>query len=414
VRADMKRRDVLKLAGLGAAAMGMPSWLRAAASPADARKPNIILILADDLGYGDVGCYGQAKIKTPNIDRLAAEGIRFTQAYAGCTVCAPSRCCLLTGRHTGHGTVRGNPLKDRQEFALGPEDVTVAKVLKRAGYATAMFGKWGLGDTGSTGLPSLQGFDEFVGYLNHKHAHDPFPEILHTNQGKIDLPGNKDGQQTIYSGDVFTEQAVSFIQRHKDQPFFLYLPYTAGHFQYILQTDEPYTNEQWPQTEKYYAAMLTRMDRSIGRLAELLKELRLDQDTIIFFSSDNGSTPEGGHQPGFFRSNAPLRGIKRDLYEGGIRVPMIARWPGHVRPGTVSDQVWAFWNSCRRRPRSRWRRLPTTSTASPCCRRCWASHNGNMSTSTGSFTKGHPSRPSAWATGRWSACGQRPRWSCMT
>ena len=308
------------------------------------QPPNIIFVLADDLGYGDIGCYGQKKILTPNLDRMAAEGMRFTQAYAGCTICAPSRCCLLTGLHTGHATIRGNPRKGHGDFALGPADLTVAKVLKQAGYATGMFGKWGLGESGSTGLPRLQGFDEFVGYLNHKQAHDPFPRVLHTHQGEMKLHGNQKDGRGVYSGDVFTEQALRFIRQHRDQPFFLYLPYTAGHFEYELKSAAPYSDKNWPKKEKFYAAMITRMDRDIGRIGTLLKELNLDDETIVFFSSDNGSTAEGGHEPRFFGSNAPLRGQKRDMYEGGIRVPMIVRWPGHIKAGSVSHQPWAFWD----------------------------------------------------------------------
>jgi arylsulfatase A-like enzyme len=270
--------------------------------------------------------------------------VRFTQAYSGSTVCAPSRSCLLTGQHTGHTRVRGNPHGGGGDFPLLASDVTVAEVLKQAGYTTGMFGKWGLGDTGSTGLPSKQGFDEFVGYLNHKHAHDPFPPHLFTNQGKMPLPGNDGNRLGTYSGDVFTERALKFVRDHKGQPFFLYLPYTAGHFEYVLQSPAPYAGEKWPKKEKFYAAMITRMDRDVGRLRALLKELNLDERTIIFFASDNGPTSEGGHESSFFHSAGGLRGKKRDLYEGGIRVPMIAAWPGQIKPGTFSRQVWAFWD----------------------------------------------------------------------
>jgi arylsulfatase A-like enzyme len=303
-------------------------------------KPNIIFILTDDIGYGDLSCYGQKKIKTPNLDKLAADGVRFTQAYSGSTVCAPSRSCLMTGQHTGHTTVRGN----LHDFPLRANDVTVAEVLKQAGYATALFGKWGLGDNGTSGAPRRKGFDEFVGYLGHKHAHEPFPAQLFTNQGKMPLPGNRGDKLGTYAGDVFTEQACKFIRARKDQSFFVFLSYTAGHFDYILPNPGPYGGTSWPRKEKFYAAMITRMDRDVGRLRELLKELNLDKRTIILFTSDNGPTTEAGHNAKFFRSSGGLRGKKRDLYEGGIRVPAIACWPGQIKPGTVSPQVWAFWD----------------------------------------------------------------------
>ena len=310
-------------------------------------KPNIIFILADDLGYGDLGCYGQKRIKTPNIDKLAEEGMRFTQAYAGSTVCAPSRCALMTGKHMGHAHIRGNG-----KVFLRNEDVTVAKLLKKAGYTTANIGKWGLGDPGTDGVPAKQGFDEFFGYLNHVHAHDYYPNHLFRHEERVPLPGNADGKRGAYTSDLFTQEALNFVERQKDKPFFLFLAYTTPHGNneqihkgdgMQVPSDEPYSKEDWPQNEKNFAAMITRMDRDIGSLMAKLKELGIDEKTLVIFSSDNGPHAEG-HAPKYFQSSGPLRGMKRDLTEGGIRVPAIARWPGKIKAGSVSEHVWAFWD----------------------------------------------------------------------
>jgi len=307
------------------------------------RRPNILFILADDLGYGDLGCYGQKRIKTPNIDKLADEGMRFTDCYAGSTVCAPSRCCLMTGLHTGHVRIRGNA-----RLPILPEDVTVAEVLKDAGYTTGIVGKWGLGEPESIGIPNKKGFDYWFGYLNQRHAHNYYPSVLWQNT-RLYFP-----EIGEYSHDLFTQEGLNFIKNNKDNPFFLYLAYTIPHANNELgrakgngmevPSDEPYSNESWPQVEKNTAAMVTRMDNDIGKIMRLLKELGLDENTIVFFSSDNGPHKEGGHDHNFFDSNGPLRGYKRDLYDGGIRVPMIVRWPGHIKAGAVSEQVWAFWD----------------------------------------------------------------------
>ncbi len=316
-----------------------------------ARPPNIIFILADDLGYGDLGCYGQKQILTPNIDRLAADGIRFTQCYAGSTVCAPSRCCLMTGMHTGHAQVRGNAL-----VPLRPEDRTVAEVLKGAGYRTGLVGKWGLGEPGSTGIPNKKGFDFFFGYLNQVHAHNYYPDYLWRNQEKVTYPGNvvEKGvaqKREVYSHDLFAEEALKFVAQEPGKPFFLYLAFTiphanneAGKQGMEVPSDKPYSDRPWPQQQKNHAAMITRMDADVGRLVKRLQELKLDEQTIIFFTSDNGPHREGGADQKFFNSSGPLRGIKRDLTEGGIREPMIVRWSGKIKPGQVSDQVWAFWD----------------------------------------------------------------------
>jgi arylsulfatase A-like enzyme len=307
------------------------------------KYPNIIFILADDLGYGDLGCYGQTKIKTPNIDRLAAEGMRFTQFYAGSTVCAPSRSALMTGQHTGHTRVRGN-----EPVPLRPEDITVAEVLQKAGYKTGAVGKWGLGLANTTGTPNQQGFEEWFGYLSQTHAHDYYPTQLFRNDAIFTL----DSKQ--YSHDLFSKIATNFVRVTKYFSFFLYLPYTIPHANNELgrktgngmevPSDAPYTKENWPQPEKNKAAMITRLDRDVGVLLAQLKKLQIDDNTVIFFTSDNGPHKEGGVKPEFFNSSGGLRGMKRDLYEGGIRVPMIVRWPGKIPAGKVSDQVWAFWD----------------------------------------------------------------------
>ena len=335
------------LAGLGSlifAQAQAPDLGRFQTRPPD--KPNIIFILADDLGYGDLGCYGQKKIRTPNIDRLAEEGMRFTQCYAGSTVCAPSRCCLMTGRHTGHARIRGNA-----RVPLAPEDLTVAEFLKTASYKTAAIGKWGLGDEGTTGIPNRHGFDEWFGYLDQVRAHDYYPEFLWRNERQFQLRGNANGRKGDYSHDWFTRSATNFIRISQKHPFFLYLAYTIPHANNELKdkgmevpADVPYSREEWPQQEKNKAAMITRLDADVGKIMGRLKELKLDQNTIIFFSSDNGPHQEGGVDPKFFGSSGPLRGIKRDLYEGGIRVPMIVRWPGRIKAGSTNAQVWAFWD----------------------------------------------------------------------
>jgi arylsulfatase A-like enzyme len=313
-----------------------------------ARKPNILFILADDLGYGDLSCYGQKRLATPNIDRIAAEGMRFTQAYAGSTVCAPSRCCLMTGLHTGHARIRGNA-----RVPLEASDVTVAKVLKKAGYRTGLIGKWGLGEPYSTGVPNEQGFDEFFGYLNQQHAHSYYPDALWHNKDLPMIAGNL-GTPNVYSHDLFTQRALEFVARDTARPFFLYLAYTIPHANNELgrdtgngmevPDDKPFSDKPWPQTEKNFAAMMHRLDQDVGKLLDKLKAAGVDDNTLIFFSSDNGPHREGGHDPDFFQSRGPLRGIKRDLTEGGIRVPMLARWPGKIQAGSVSDHPWAFWD----------------------------------------------------------------------
>jgi arylsulfatase A len=314
-------------------------------------KPNVVFILCDDLGYGDLGAYGQKKVKTPNLDRLAAEGMRFTQHYAGSTVCAPSRACLLGGRHTGHNVVRGNPgsaVKDYKGDTALPEGTpTFAKLFKQAGYDTAIIGKWGMGAITTTGWPSKQGFDYFFGYSGHKDAHDYYPPHLWRNDEKVAL----DGKQ--YSHDLIGAEALKWVRERAGagragdaggKPFMLYLNFTIPHSKMQVPEVGEYESQSWPRNEKIFAAMMTRMDGSIGKLLDLLAELKIDQDTLLMFSSDNGPHTEGKHSPDFFDSNGPLRGIKRDMYEGGIRVPFIVRWPGKIKAGSTTDHVSAFWD----------------------------------------------------------------------
>lgn len=334
--------------------------LAATAGRAAGAPPNVIVILADDLGYGDISCYGQQRIKTPNIDRLAQEGMRFTDFYAGCTVCAPSRCVLMTGYHMGHCYVRGNAgQKDRSIQILRDQDVTVAEVLKKAGYATALCGKWGLGEEGSIGVPNRQGFDYFFGYLNQHHAHNYYPAYLFQNDERYPLknvvPGEGEfgrgvaSEKVEYSADLITAEALKWVEQHKDGPFFLYYAPTLPHANNEggkegMEVPDlgDYAKTDWPPQQKAHAAMISRLDADVGKLLALLSKLDIEEKTLVFFSSDNGPHREGGNDPDFNNSNGPLRGIKRDLTEGGIRVPFIARWPGHIKAGTTSDFVGGF------------------------------------------------------------------------
>ncbi|MCA9248660.1 MAG: arylsulfatase [Planctomycetales bacterium] len=329
--------------------------LAASAHAADApRLPNLIFIMADDLGYGDLGCYGQATLKTPNIDRLSQEGMRFTQMYAGSTVCAPSRCVLMTGKHLGHALIRGNG-KDN----LRPEDVTVAEVFKSAGYRTGMFGKWGLGHEGSSGLPTRQGFESFFGYLDQHHAHNYYPTFLIRNGQRVSLdnvvPGEGTWGQGVaterreYSHDLIMAEALKFIDAAHADPFFLYLPITLPHANNEARNKGmeipdlgTFASKDWPEPQKGTAAMIAKMDHDVGRLLARLEKFGIDEQTLVIFTSDNGPHAEGGNDPTFFDSNGPLRGIKRALYEGGIRVPFLARWPGRVAAGATNDHIGYF------------------------------------------------------------------------
>lgn len=330
-------------------------------------RPNIIFIMADDLGYGDLGCYGQKLIKTPRIDQMAAEGMKFRQFYAGNTVCAPSRAVLMTGRHMGHVYVRGNGSPHQQ--TLRDEDITVAEVLRTAGYTTALCGKWGLGDEvdgGLSGLPNRQGFDHFFGYLNQVHAHNYYPEFLWRDRIPVRLKNVVKGSGRAYAGfeggaatervdyshDLIAQDALAFIRDHHKQPFFLYLSLTIPHANnegtrmtgngQEVPDLAPYANEDWSEQDKGQAAMITRMDGDVGRILDLLRDLNIEKNTVVMFTSDNGPHDEGGHRTERFQPSGPLRGMKRDLYEGGIRVPFIVRWPGTTPAGTISDHIGYF------------------------------------------------------------------------
>jgi arylsulfatase A len=350
----MHQRLSACLAVAGVLAGGVPTL----AQP----RPNIVLIQADDLGYGDLGSYGQARFATPNLDRLAAEGTRFTQYYAGSTVCAPSRAALMLGRHTGHNWIRGNG-----EIPIRPEDVTLPEVLKAAGYRTAVVGKWGLGREDTEGRPGLQGVDHFFGFLDHRHAHRQYATHLWRNDQRVDYDVTRD-----YANDLFTADALEFVSAAGAQPFFLYLAYTVPHAELRVPEDSlaeyrgrypetPFVNaaadaytpvppfertgyRSQPAPHAAFAAMVARMDRDIGRLMATLSRMGIDKQTLVLFTSDNGPHQEGGADPAFFNSGGGLRGIKRDLYEGGIRVPMIAWGPGRVPAAATNSHVWAHWD----------------------------------------------------------------------
>jgi len=303
-------------------------------------KPNIIFILADDLGWGDLGCYGSDKIKTPNIDRLAAEGMRFTSAYCGTSVCAPSRAALMTGLHMGHNPIRANrEIEPEGQAPLPNGTVTVAQLLKDAGYKTATMGKWGLGFPGSGSEPTDRGFHFNFGYNCQREAHHYYPEHLWRNKERVELDGR------TYSHDLIADEAIKWMQANTAQPFFLYLAFTIPHAQYETPDLGIYADKPWPDVEKRVAAMVTRMDRSIGQLLDALKQAGADRNTLIFFASDNGAMgSNGGHQLEFFDSTGPWRGFKRSMYEGGLRVPAIAWWPDKIKAGQVNDTPWAFWD----------------------------------------------------------------------
>ncbi len=342
------------------------SLLTLACSSSDKREkdpppPNVIYILADDLGYGDLGCYGQQLFDTPHIDRLASGGMRFTSHYAGSTVCAPSRAVLMTGLHTGHNTIRGNG-----RFPLPDSCYTIAELFRDAGYATGAFGKWGLGFPADEGYTGNQGFDVFYGYYHQGIAHRYYPPSLWRNKEEIKL--DNDSALKDFSADLIHNEALGFIREHRDRPFYLYLPYTIPHAELIVPEDslleknrgkylpekeyegDPYFVEDYkpygyvsqPESHAVFVAMVQRLDLHVGQIMTLLDELGIAGNTIVMFSSDNGPHEEGGADPDYFRSNGPLTGIKRDLYEGGIRVPFIVRWPGVVEPGSETDHVSWF------------------------------------------------------------------------
>ncbi len=311
-------------------------------------KPNIIFIMADDLGYADVGCYGQKVIQTPHIDALAKSGIQFSQCYAGSPVCAPSRSVLMTGLHTGHTTVRGNFGKGgvtglgggEGRIPLAKEDITIAELLSEEGYQTAMIGKWGLGEPGTTGLPNDQGFDYFYGFLNQRRAHTYYPEYIWRNKEKVDLPANHEERHGQYIHDLFMEETISFIEQMDDEPFFLYLPYTLPHDDYEIDDLGKYVDSiDWTYEERVYAAMVERLDVSVGLISTALKEHGIFDNTMIIFTSDNGAARRW---EGRFNSSGSLRGRKRDLYEGGLRVPLIISYPLQISSDRMSDYPLSF------------------------------------------------------------------------
>lgn len=347
------------LLAMSLCAAGSPARAQSAAPPV---PPNIVLIQADDLGYGDLGAYGQARFDTPALDRMAREGIRFTQYYAGSAVCAPSRASLMTGLHTGHVWIRGNG-----DTPLRPQDTTIAQILHAAGYRTAVIGKWGLGMPGTTGAPDRKGFEYSFGFLAHNHAHRQYTDHLWRNGVRVKTDPDRD-----YVNDLFTREAAAYIERPDPRPFFLYLNYTVPHAELRAPDDAvapfrgrypevPYRNSKadartsgpdqtalgyrsQPTPHAAFAGMVTRMDRDIGGLIALLEARGIDRRTLVLFVSDNGPHHTGGGDPAFFKSAGGLRGGKGDLYEGGLRVPMIARWPGTIPADRVSDQVWAHWD----------------------------------------------------------------------
>jgi len=333
------------------------------------KLPNIVYILADDLGYGDPGCYGQQKFKTPNIDKLASQGMLFRQHYTGCTVSAPSRSSLMTGLHTGHTPIRGNKGWDPEgQWPLAASSVTVAEMLKTKGYATGAFGKWGLGFIDTEGDPNKQGFDEFFGYNCQSLAHNYYPYWLWHNHEKIILRENEGVQTGIYSADTIHSAAINFVKVNRNKPFFLFYASTIPHAELIAKPEYlkmfrgkfdpektfsgvdsgdtyrlgPYGSQS--EAHATFAAMVKQLDDYVGDIMNKLQELGLEKNTIVIFASDNGPHKEGGADPDYFNSNGPLKGYKRDLYEGGIRTPMIVRWPGKVKEASVSDHISAFWD----------------------------------------------------------------------
>ena len=333
--------------------------------------PNIILIMADDLGYGDIGVYGQSLFPTPNIDRLAKGGIRFLQHYSGSTVCAPSRSALMTGQHSGHSFIRGNlergfTLDNEGQYPLASEELTIAEVLKEANYRTGAFGKWGLGYPGSEGDPNFQGFDQFYGYKCQRVAHNYYPTHLWNNQKKEKLRGNDGATTKTYAPELIHQKALSFLEENKESPFFMFYPSVIPHAELVapmeymaryrglflpekkfIRKKGGYNVGRYnPQEECHaaFAAMINVLDDQVGEIIDKIHELGIAENTLILFTSDNGPHLEGGADPDYFNSNGPLRGYKRDLYEGGIRVPMIAYWPSKIQPGSTTDHPSAFWD----------------------------------------------------------------------
>lgn len=363
---------LLLLAGLITACTGKSSEQKSGKTIAD--KPNIVFILVDDLSYGDIGCFGQELIQTPNIDLLATEGMKFTQAYAGNAVCAPARSTLMQGLHPGHARVRDNMINSFRE-TLKEGDYTVAMLLQEAGYKTGLFGKWGLANHDQYGQPNIMGFDEFFGYLNQRHAHNQYPEFLYHNKERVYYPGNgthhlnenykgeqpydkegichplgiEDHTKAKYAFDEYCKKSLEFVRNNSEDPFFLYLAYTPPHGANVAPDLNIYKDRNWGIEHKVYASMVTRVDDEIGKLMDLLKELNIDDNTLVIFASDNGNTngpsnDEGMNSVEFFKSESPTSGGKGDIHDGAFNVPAMARWPGKIEPGSVSDHIWAFWD----------------------------------------------------------------------
>ncbi len=344
-----------------------------APKPKNSKPPNILYILADDLGYGDIGVYGQTLFETPNLDRLAKGGMQFLQHYSGSTVCAPSRSALMTGQHTGNTFIRGNSergftLENEGQYPLASEELTIAEALKEAGYRTAAFGKWGLGYPGSEGAPNSQGFDQFYGYNCQRVAHNYYPTHLWDNQLKEDLKGNDGNTAQTYAPELIHQKALSFLEENKDAPFFMFYPSVIPHAELVAPEEYmvKYRGKFLPekkhvnakkkdgysvsgynsQVESHaaFAAMVNILDDQVGEIMDKVHELGIAENTLIIFTSDNGPHKEGGADPDYFDSNGPLKGYKRDLYEGGIRVPMMAYWPSKIQPGSTSNHPSAFWD----------------------------------------------------------------------
>lgn len=332
-------------------------------------KPNIIYILADDLGYGDLSCYGQEKFLTPNIDKLAKDGIIFTQHYSGAPVCAPSRSALMTGLHTGHTPIRGNKgVEPEGDFPMSDETFTLAELLKQKGYSTGAFGKWGLGFPSSEGDPLNQGFDSFYGYNSQGLAHNYYPDHLWDNKNKVLFPENEGVNNGLYAPNLIHQKALAFIDDKQKEPFFMYYASVLPHAELLapqnymdqfvgkFMPEKAYKAKDnptgfkkgeygsQPQSHAAFAAMVTLLDDQVGEIVAKIKKLGLEKNTLIIFTSDNGPHKEGGADPDYFNSNGPFRGYKRDLYEGGIRVPMIAKWKGKITKGTKTDNISSFWD----------------------------------------------------------------------
>ena len=350
----MKKREILLSSCAMLATMSCTT-------PKEEEKLNVIYILADDLGYGDLGCYGQDKIQTPNIDKMAEQGMLFTNHYAGCTVSAPSRCSLMTGLHTGHSQIRGNKeLYPEGQQPMEEGTYTVASLMKDAGYTTGIFGKWGLGYPGSVSTPNAMGFDEFYGYNCQRQAHTYYPQHLWHNNDSVSIEENLNNGRKIFSQDLIHEQALNFIRENADTSFFAMLTYTLPHAELNLPHDSiyamyedkfdevPYNGWQgYYKSDKPYAsfaAMVTRLDMYVGEVINELKQLGIDKNTIVIFTSDNGPHREGGANPDYFKSYGPLKGTKRDVYDGGIRIPFIAWCPGKIAEGVKTDHISAFWD----------------------------------------------------------------------